>query len=267
MKIHKNTKLTPIQRVQVYEDHFVRHIRVCDLARKYLVSPPVIHTILTRGRANDFTVHKSTNKRFRTISYGLKRLAKIEKEIEERLKKQARRYNKDYPGQMVHVDSKQLPHLAGESRRELSETLFVGIDDYSRELFAAILPTKNQWSSAAFLGQVLDECAYSIEEIYSDNGAEFKGTPDHAFVKTCTENGIRQRFTKPRHPQTNGKAERVIRTLMQMWYEKTIFKSRVHRKQELTRFVNFYNTVKPHAALEDKTPLEQLIHYFYPEEL
>jgi transposase InsO family protein len=267
MKIHGLTKLTPIQREQVYKDHFVHKIRVCDLARKYLVSPPTIHKVLTRGRANDFTVHKSTNKRFRTISYGLRRLAKIEKIIEERLKNQARRYNKDYPGQMIHVDSKRLPHLSGETQREPTQTLFVAIDDYSRELYAAILPTKNQWSSTTFLNQVLEECPYTIEDIYSDNGSEFKGLPHHAFAKTCHENGIGQHFTKPRTPQTNGKAERVIKTIMTMWYAKTEFKSRAHRQQELTRFVNFYNTVKPHASLENKTPLEQLIHYFYPQEL
>lgn len=267
MKIHGNTRLVPSQRKLIFEDRFQHQMRISELATKYRVSKVTIFKVLKRGRANDFTIHKSENARFRTILYGLRRLAKIEKIIEERLKKQARRYNKDYPGQMVHVDSKRLPHLSGDAGRASFETLFVAIDDYSRELYAAILPTRDQWSSNAFLHQVLDECPYTIEDIYSDNGSEFKGLPHHAFARTCHENGIGQHFTKPRTPQTNGKAERVIKTIMMMWYAKTEFKSRVHRKQELIRFVNFYNTVKPHASLENRTPLEQLIHYFYPQEL
>jgi hypothetical protein len=73
--------------------------------------------------------------------------------------------------------------------------------------------------------------------------------------------------SKVRHPQTNGKAERVIKTLMELWHEKTIFKNREHRKKELIRFVNYYNTVKPHAGIDGDTPLERLLHYFYPSEL
>lgn len=86
-------------------------------------------------------------------------------------------------------------------------------------------------------------------------------------MKLCTANQIEQRFTKVKTPQTNGKAERVIRTLMEMWHGKTRFNSRAHRKQELIRFVNWYNTVKPHKGIENRTPMEQLINYFYPQEL
>jgi transposase InsO family protein len=198
----------------------------------------------------------------------LKRLAKVEKELERRLKQEAKRYNKQYPGEMMHFDTKRLPMLTGESVRGRHEYLFVGIDDFSRELYAAILPNKTQYSAAAFLKQVLDECPYTIETAYSDNGLEYRGNEnEHAFMQTCRQNGIEQRFTKVRTPQTNGKAERVIKTLMELWHEKTVFKSRTHRKTELIRFVNWYNTVKPHASLDNRTPLETLIAYFYPTEL
>ena len=63
-------------------------------------------------------------------------------------------------------------------------------------------------------------------------------------------------------PQTNGKAERVIRTLMEMWHEKQLFDSPEHRRKELCRFVNFYNTVKPHRSLNGDTPFEVLQAYF-----
>jgi len=202
------------------------------------------------------------------LEYGLKRLAKIEKRIEEKLKKQAKRYNKKYPGEMMHFDTKRLPPLKGESSLATHEYLFIGIDDFSRELFAAILPDKTQYSSKQFLEQVLNECAYTIEQAYSDNGLEYRGQPKvHAFAKLCQENKIEQRFTKVRTPRTNGKAERVIRTIMDMWHKKHIFKNRNHRKVELIRFVNYYNTVKPHQGLNGMTPMEKLIEYFYPNEI
>ncbi|TSC78682.1 MAG: hypothetical protein G01um101433_143, partial [Parcubacteria group bacterium Gr01-1014_33] len=267
MTIHKRTRLTPIQRRELYDDYHTHQLRVCDLVRKYRVSAPTVYKILHRGRQRDFSVHRSVNARFRMIQYGLKRLAKVEAELEKKLKAQAKRYNKQYPGEMVHVDTKRLPLLTGETRLQKHEYLFVGIDDFSRELYAAILPDKTQYSAESFLAQVLDECPYTIEQVYSDNGLEYRGSKDHAFMKLCALNHIEQRFTKVRTPQTNGKAERVIRTLMEMWHEKTRFKSRAHRKIELIRFINWYNTVKPHKGINDLTPIEQLINYFYPTEL
>ncbi|MCA9364968.1 MAG: DDE-type integrase/transposase/recombinase [Candidatus Moranbacteria bacterium] len=70
-----------------------------------------------------------------------------------------------------------------------------------------------------------------IEQIYSDNGLEYKGNEDkHAFMLECQKNTIAQRFTKVESPQTNGKAERVIRTIMDMWHTKTRFKVRADTK-------------------------------------
>lgn len=268
MIIHKNTRLTPVQRKMLADDYRRNHIRKCDLIRKYHVSAPTVNKIIAHADNNDYSIHRSTNKRFRCLQYGLKRLSKIEKQIEEKLKKQAKRYNKKYPGEMVHFDTKRLPLLKGESPKQTHEYLFIGIDDFSRELFAGILPDKTQYSSEKFLTQVIGECAYTIEQAYSDNGLEYRGNEhSHAFMKLCTVNGIEQRFTKVKHPQTNGKAERVIRTIMDMWHTKTEFKNREHRKLELIRFVNYYNTVKPHQGIDNLTPMEKLIEYFYPMEM
>ena len=268
MMIHKRTRLTPIQRKQLADDYFTGHIRKCDLVKKYQVTAPTVYKIINNARNNDYSIHRSVNKRFRCLQYGLKRLSKVEKQIEEKLKKQARRYNKKYPGEMVHFDTKRLPLLRGESPKATREHLFIGIDDFSRELFAGILPDKTQYSSEKFLTQVIDECAYTIEQAYSDNGLEYRGNEkNHAFMKLCALNGIEQRFTKVCRPQTNGKAERVIRTIMDMWHTKIEFKTREHRKLELIRFVNYYNTVKPHKGIDNLTPMEKLIEYFYPTEL
>ena len=140
MIIHKRTRLTPIQRKEVWKDYYQKHRRICDLIRKYHISAPTIYKILHRGRNNDFT--------------------------------------------------KRLPVIKGESLKNNREYLFVAIDDFSRELFCAILPDKTQYSAEKFLKQVLDECAYTIEQSYSDNGKEYRGNQDHAFTKLCRENRI-----------------------------------------------------------------------------
>jgi transposase InsO family protein len=268
MVMHKRTRLTPIQRQEIYYKFHKQKAKVSDLAIEYHVSRPSIYKILERGRKQDFSVHRSINHRYRCLKYGIKRLSKIEKKIEDRLKKQAKRYNKTYPGEMIHFDTKRLPLLEGETRQSQREYLFVAIDDFSRELFTAILPDKTQYSAERFLEQVLEESAYTIEKAYSDNGKEFKGDPDHhAFMRLCIANKISQNFTRVRTPRTNGKAERVIRTLMEQWHNQTHFTSSAHRKNELKRFVNYYNSVKPHRSLDGVTPMEKLLEYFYPNEL
>ncbi|NEN76471.1 IS481 family transposase [Pelistega sp. NLN82] len=272
MNIHKNTRLLPRQREEIWLAYTQNKQNVTSLAKEYKVSRPTIYKILKLARGRLLKPQTSINNRFRQAKFGIKRLAKVEKSIQERLKKQAKRYNKSYPGEMVHVDTKRLPLLKGQHTQSQREYLFVAIDDYSRELYAAIMPDKTAFSAATFLTQhLIDPCPYTIEVIYSDNGTEYKGTKDHEFGKACYQHHINQKFTKVANPKTNGKAERVIRTLMQMWHDKHEFTDSQHRKQELTRFINFYNTVKPHSALvyQDQlghkrtlTPYEYLEIYF-----
>lgn len=268
MTIHKWTKLTPVKRREIADKYFKQNVRIATLARDYQTSRNTIYNVINRARHNDFSIHKSINKRYRCLEYGLKRLTKVEAALEKKLKNKAQRYNKSYPGEMMHSDNTQLPMLKGETSQTKPEKLYVAIDDFSRELYAAVLPDKTQFSSAVFLQQVLEECPYTIETWYTDNGTEYKGNPkEHIFMQLCQKYGIKQSFTKIKNPKTNGKAERVIGTLFQMWHSKTKFKSNIHRKQELIRFVNYYNTVKPHKGIDGLTPFEKLINYFYPEEL
>jgi len=266
MVLHKHTRLLPAQKLEIFNNHYQLKEKVSDLAREYQVSRVTIYKVLRQVRAKQYLPVKSINHRYRSLQYGLKRLAKIEKQIELKLKSQARRYNKSYPGEMVHVDTVRLPLLKGEVKTQQRQYLFVGIDDYSRELYAAIMPDKTSSSAQTFLLQMLEECPYTIECIYSDNGTEYKGIlPDHPFALSCVVHGVQQRFTKVKHPYTNGKAERVIRTLREMWHEKEEFSSQSHRMISLNRFINYYNTVKPHTSLNGKTPYETLYDYFYQD--
>lgn len=128
----------------------------------------------------------------------MKRLAKVEKTIQDQLKRQAKRYNKSYPGELLHLDTKRLPLLKGQKATDRWDYLFAAIDDFSRELYAAILPDKTAASAARFLTeQVIEPCPYLIECVYSDNGTEYKGGANHAFGVACWENSINQKFTRP----------------------------------------------------------------------
>jgi len=83
----------------------------------------------------------------------------------------------------------------------------------------------------------------------------------------CRDQRIEQQFAKVKNPKTNGKAERVIKAIMELWQQKTLFSSSAHRQNELRRFVNFYNGISPYKAIGDLTPEEKLIQYLYPEKL
>ena len=262
MNMHKRTRLTPLARQEIWRLQSTGNWTIVALAQEFRVSRPTIYKVIDRARGQEFSPRKSTNKRYLAAKYGIKRLAKVEASLERRKKADARRYNKTYPGELVHFDTKRLPLLKGEQKDKPREYLFVAIDDFSRELYAAILPDKTGFSAAKFLRQVIDEMPYTLEYAYSDNGKEYKGTPEHAFAKLCADQGIGQKFTRVRRPQTNGKAERVIKTIMQMWHQQTIFENRQDRQISLARFINFYNTVKPHTGINNMTPYEKLLEYF-----
>ena len=112
----------------------------------------------------------------------------------------------------------------------------------------------------------MKEYAYTIETAYTDNGKEFQGNPEHhSFAELYTRNGIGQKFTRAT-PKTNGKAERVLRTLMEMWHDKEHFESPELRGKSLARFVNDCNWVKPHKSLGNLPPGEKLCLYFFSQD-
>ena len=136
MNIHKRTRLTLLDRQEIWRLYQTRLWKVAHLAEHFHVSRPTIYDVLKRAGLQEFTPRDSTNQRFKTLQYGLKRLARVEQTIQERLKREAKRYNKFYPGELVHFDSKRLPLLKGQSANEPREYLFVAIDDFSGVLFA-----------------------------------------------------------------------------------------------------------------------------------
>ena len=262
--MHNNTKLLPYMRRAIYFS-WIDGTSVTNLAREYKVSRPTIYKVLERARLNDFHNHLSINLRFRTVKYGLKKLSIAEKRIQKRLDRLSiKRYEKDIPGEMVHFDTKRLPLLKGEALRDKREHLHVAIDDHSRYLIADIFPDKGQYSSAIHLQEVINTAPFTVENTYSDNGSAYKGRKTHAFVAKCMKNSIGQAFTKPRRPQTNGKAERVIRTLMEEWHSKFKGKyiTREERRRSLQKYVHYYNTVRNHSGIKNQVPVDRINDYY-----
>jgi hypothetical protein len=114
---------------------------------------------------------------------------------------------------MLHVDTKRLPLLKNETKQQTREHLFVGIDDFSRELYAGIYPDNSQFSSAQFLqNDVLANALIPLHVFIAIMDANIKA-PASTYLLKRVINTLLIKNSPPSCPQTNGKAERVIRTL------------------------------------------------------
>jgi len=136
------------------------------------------------------------------------------------------RYEHEAPGDLLHIDTKKLGRIVRPSHRVTGnrrdsvdgagwETLFVAIDDHARLAFTAMHPDEKQVQAVLFLRNAVNYYArlgITVRRLLTDNGPAFRS---REFKATCTELGIRHSFTRPYRPQTNGKAERFIKTLQQ----------------------------------------------------
>ena len=263
--MHKNTKLLPYERRELYR-RWIEGDTIAELARHHGISRATVYRVIKKAKIDVFVNLPSMNHRYRRVQYGLKKLNGTEKVLAKKLARRAyrlRRYEKSSPGEMVHFDTKKLPVMYGEAISGPREWLHVAIDDFSRFLVADILPDKTSYSSAIFLEEVIHAMPFRIEVAYSDNGSEYRGRADHPFRMGLARHGIAQQHTKPRHPQTNGKAERVIKTIMTQCFSRSgrTFPSRDHRRKFLYAFVAWYNQARPHESLGGIPPLQRLEAY------
>jgi transposase InsO family protein len=256
--MHKNTKLLPYERREAYR-RWIDGDRVTDLSRYYHVSRKTLYEVFHKAKLGVFENYSSKNMRYRTLEYGLKKLRKTEIALEKKILRREhrrKRYVKKHPGEMVHTDSSMLPLIPGEAIITPREYLYVFIDDCSRVLFADILPDQTSYSAAIVLDEAIEMLPFTIECMYSDNGKEFKG----AFRALCMQYRIPQKFTKPYHPQTNGKAERVIKTIKGILRTHR-FSSREERRRILYAIVRHYNHLRPHQSLGGISPFTFLKKY------
>lgn len=142
MNIHKNTRLTLHSRQAIWREYTQEKQTVTSLAKRYHVSRVTIYKVLKAARLRLLAPQKSTNNRFKQAYYGMKQLAKISALSKRNLSGQAKRDNKSYPSEMVHVDTKRLLLLREQNTTQRRDDLLVAIDDYSCELYAAVMPDK-----------------------------------------------------------------------------------------------------------------------------
>ncbi len=134
----------------------------------------------------------------------------------------------------------------------------VAVDDHSRLAYAEELADESPATTAAFLRRAWRFYArhgITIERILTDNGGCYRSRD---FAAACDELGIGHRFTRPYRPQTNGKAERLVRTLLSEWAYARPFDTTADRVALLPRFLDFYNRRRPHWSLAGQPPISRV---------
>lgn|SRR5574344_36276 len=176
------------------------------------------------------------------------------------------RYEKQAPGDMAHIDVKKIKKIKGDYNQKRYEALL--IDDCTRISYAEIIENKEAKTLSDFLKSGVkffkDEYNIVFKSLLSDNGSEFttrykRNLSLHLFESALTLLGIKHKYTRVYRPQTNGKAERMWRTLDNEFYNKKWFFSPKHREQELKIWIQKYNKFRHHLGIKGLTPMQKLL--------
>ena len=233
--------------------------------------PLVIERIerLRRKKRTAYEISQETGVPVSTVSRQLKALGLGRIWRVEEAEAPPQRYEHARPGGLFHIDAKRLARIGrighaihGDYRRRKRgvgwEVAFVCIDDHTRLAYAEILPSENAIYATAFLRRALRWYAslgIPCQRILSDNAKCYESK---AFTALCSEHGIRQSFTRPYTPKTNGKAERFIQTLKRRWAYRYPYRTSAIREASLRPWVKHYNHQRPHRSLGKKTPMARL---------
>ena len=131
--------------------------------------------------------------------------------------------------------------------------MHVAVDDASRWAFVEVLPDERARTAAAFLTRVVATFAAQgipVQRVLTDDGACYRA---HAFAQTARQLGVRPKRTCPNRPQTNGKAEAFIRTLLREWAYVRPYLSNAARLTALPPWLAAYNHARPHTGLDGRT--------------
>jgi transposase InsO family protein len=221
---------------------------------------------------NPSTVHRVL------VRHGMPRLSWLDRPSGQLI----RRYERSRPGELVHVDVKKLGairagggwrvHGKGSAQnrrthRELNAGRRVGydyvhcaVDDHTRLAYAEIHPDEKGETCAGFLTRAAAWFATHgidrIERVMTDNAFAYRHS--RAWRDALAALGAQARFTRAYRPQTNGKAERFNRTLLEEWAYREVFDSSAQRSAVLPEFLHTYNHHRTHTALGGKTPISRV---------
>ena len=195
----------------------------------------------------------------------------------------AQRYQRASPGELIHIDVKKLGRITGGAGKRITggggrnprrqrtdtagvrrntrgwEAVHVAIDDATRLAYAEVLPDEKAATAVGFLRRAItffERHGMNIQEVITDNGSPYRSTI-HAIA--CRALGLRHLRTRPYRPQTNGKAERFIRTLLGGWaYSGAVYASSAERTAALDGWLWRYTHHRRHQALGRQTPITRL---------
>jgi len=184
----------------------------------------------------------------------------------------ARRYERARPGELLHIDVKKLGRIrGGAGHRMLNrgrgrhqgrgagwDYVHIAIDDATRLAYAEVLPDEKATTVIGFLKRAVAFYArhhIHVERLITDNGSAYRSKL-HAIA--CRALGIRHLRTRPYRPQTNGKAERFIRTMLDGWAYGAIYGSTAERTAALDGWLWHYNHHRRHAGISRATPITRL---------
>jgi transposase InsO family protein/transposase len=192
------------------------------------------------------------------------------------------RYERERPGELIHIDIKRLGKIqrgagarvtgmanrgsrprrkdvAGVLRQTAGwECVHIAVDDCTRLAYAEVLPDQNRRTVIGFLRRAVAFYArhgITVERVLTDNGGAYRSTIHAAACRTL---GIRHLRTRAYRPQTNGKAERFIRTLLSGWAYGAIYRSSTERTAALDGWLWHYNHHRKHSALGHQPPIARL---------
>ena len=187
------------------------------------------------------------------------------------------RYQRERPGELIHVDVKKLGRIARPGHRVLGgqgaraargyhrrahrlgwEFVHVAIDDCTRLAYAEVLPDEKASTAVAFLRRALafyQRHGITVERVMTDNGSAYRSSI-HAIA--CRALGVRHLRTRAYRPQTNGKAERLIRTMLGGWAYGALYRDRAERTAALDGWLWTYNHRRRHSAIGRQPPISRL---------
>ncbi len=193
----------------------------------------------------------------------------------------AQRYERAVAGELIHIDIKKLGRIHGGAGKRITgvkrnpgryradahvrerkvigwDYVHVAIDDATRLAYAEVLTDEKAATAIAFLRRAVaffKRHGMSVRELLTDNGSAYISAV-HAIA--CRALGIRHLRTRPRRPQTNGKAERFIRTMLGGWAYGAIYRSSTERTAALDGWLHYYNHHRRHQAIGRQPPISRL---------
>ena len=232
--------------------------------RRLAVSREAAIVALRRTRATAWQISTALQVPRSTVTRvlaraGLQRVALLEPQTP------VRRYEWPHVGDLLHVDLKRLGRIEGighrihgDRRRRARhagwEHLHIAIDDATRLTYAEVLEAADASACAAFLQRTLAwfrRRGVRMRRLLTDNAKAYRAG---VFAAVCQRWAVRQRFTRPYRPQTNGKAERFIQTLLREWAYRWPYRSSARRTAALRPYLRFYNHRRPHTSLGRRSP-------------